>query len=145
MTQRILVCDDETHITIAVSMKLKRAGFQVETASDGQAAWEIIQRDPPDLLLTDCQMPRMDGLELCQHIRNHEATRHLPILMLTAKGYELDQNVLLGELGIRELIVKPFSPRELLQSVVSTLGGRAGTVEAPAPNNETLALAGDSN
>jgi DNA-binding response OmpR family regulator len=121
MSHRILVCDDESHITLAVSMKLTRAGYQVVTASDGQAAWEIIQRDPPDLLLTDCQMPRLDGLGLCRLIRQNEATRHLPILMLTAKGYELDTEMIHGELGIAELIVKPFSPRELVQTVASTL------------------------
>lgn len=121
MNHRILVCDDESHITLAVSMKLQRAGFLVETASDGQMAWESIQRNPPDLLLTDCQMPRLDGIGLCRLIRQHEATKHLPILMLTAKGYELDQDFIRGELGIAELIVKPFSPRELLQSVESVL------------------------
>ncbi|MBI5760480.1 MAG: response regulator [Planctomycetales bacterium] len=125
MSHRILVCDDESHITLAVSMKLTRAGFQVTTASDGQAAWEIIQRDPPDLLLTDCQMPRLDGIGLCRLIRQHETTRHLPILMLTAKGYELDAEMIHGKLGIAELIVKPFSPRELLQTVENTLAGQA--------------------
>ena len=125
MSHRILVCDDESHITLAVSMKLTRAGFQVVTASDGQAAWEIIQREPPDLLLTDCQMPRLDGVGLCRLIRQHATTRYLPILMLTAKGYELDPEMIRGELGIVELIVKPFSPRELLQTVESVLASQA--------------------
>lgn len=128
MSHRILVCDDENHITLAVSMKLKRAGYDVQTAADGVAAWEIILRDPPDLLLTDCQMPRLDGIGLCRLIRQNEATRHLPILMLTAKGYELEPDLIRGELGIAELNVKPFSPRELLQTVESVLsGGRVAT------------------
>jgi DNA-binding response OmpR family regulator len=71
MSHRILVCDDESHITLAVSMKLKRAGYVVQTAADGVAAWEIILRDTPDLLLTDCQMPRLDGIGLCRLIPQH--------------------------------------------------------------------------
>ncbi len=66
MAKRILLCDDEIHIVKAAEFKLKRAGYDVETASNGEEAWEIIQRNPPDMLITDCQMPRLDGFGLIQ-------------------------------------------------------------------------------
>jgi len=121
MTVRIVVADDEAHITRAVSMKLSKAGFVVETANDGQAAWEAIRRDLPAMLITDCQMPRMDGLALCREMRSQASTRHIPIILLTAKGFELDQDQLVRDLKITRLVVKPFSPRELLQTVQETV------------------------
>ncbi len=122
MTTRIVVCDDETHITRAINMKLTKAGFAVETAPDGQAAWESIQRETPALLITDYQMPRMDGLTLCRQMRSETATSQVPIILLTAKGFELEDDQLKAELGLSEIVPKPFSPRELLKSVQSTLG-----------------------
>lgn len=133
---RIIVCDDESHITLSISMKLKRAGFEVETASDGQVALEAVERDTPDMLITDYQMPRMDGLELCRELRSREGTRDLPIILLTAKGFELDEDGLTDELQFSSVVVKPFSPRELLRLVQEHLGaaataaGRGGTQEA---------------
>lgn len=122
MPHRILVVDDEVHITRAVQMKLARAGFEIEIASDGQAAWEAFQRQRPDLLITDCQMPRMGGLELCRRIRATAGCEHLPIILLTAKGYELeDENVAL-DLWLSAVMGKPFSPRELLETVKEALG-----------------------
>src|ERR1051325_4806053 len=88
MKNQVLLCDDEMHILRAAEIKLTRSGFQVECANDGQEAWEAIQRNLPDILVTDLQMPRMDGIELCRRLRENPATRHLPILMLTAKGFE---------------------------------------------------------
>ena len=122
MSTRIVVCDDEAHITRAISMKLTKGGFAVETAADGQAAWEAIQRETPAMLITDYQMPRMDGLSLCRQVRAETTTSHLPIILLTAKGFELDEDQLKAELGLSEIATKPFSPRELLKSVQNTLG-----------------------
>jgi len=117
MTQRIVVCDDEPHITRAVSMKLTRAGFDVKTAANGQAAWEIIQEQTPSLLVTDFQMPRMGGFELIRRLRSQPATSDMPVILLTAKGFELDEQELKDELWISHLVMKPFSPRELLAIV----------------------------
>jgi two-component system alkaline phosphatase synthesis response regulator PhoP len=119
---RILLCDDEIHITRAAHMKLSRAGFDVEMASDGQAGWEAIQRQMPSLLVTDFQMPRLDGLELCRRLREYPPTRELPVILLTAKGYEYDWDQISRELSLTKVIAKPFSPRELLQTVQETLG-----------------------
>ncbi len=121
MTQRIVVCDDEPHITRAVGMKLTKGGFQVECASDGEAALTVIRRETPALLITDCQMPRMGGIELIRRLRDDDQTRYLPVILLTAKGFELDQDALVNELWISHMIVKPFSPRELLATVQQTL------------------------
>jgi DNA-binding response OmpR family regulator len=117
MPRRILVCDDEPHITRTISLRLRKAGFDVETAEHGQSAWEAIERENPDLLISDCQMPLMDGLELCRRIRADYRTVDLPIILLTAKGYELPIKALQRELQIAAVVNKPFSPRGLLQLV----------------------------
>lgn len=121
MPHRILICDDEPHIALAASMKFKNAGFEVHTARNGEEAWESILRDPPDVLITDCTMPRMDGLELCRRIRSLSPASNLPILLLTARGMELDVPVVKDLLGISKVVLKPFSPRELLRDVQETL------------------------
>jgi len=145
MTKRIILCDDEIHILRAAEFKLKRAGYEVTIASDGQEAWERIKVQPPDILVTDCQMPRLDGLGLIRRVRENPATRHLPILMLTAKGYELPSEELARQWNVMGVIPKPFSPRELLQTVEKILGGArqgeptASPVMAPA---EPAALVG---
>ncbi len=125
MAKRILLCDDEIHIVRAAEFKLKRAGYDVETASNGEEAWEIIQRDPPDMLITDCQMPRLDGFGLTKRIRENPATRELPIFMLTAKGFELRPDELAEQWNVMGIIAKPFSPRELLRTIDQVLGGAA--------------------
>ena len=117
MNKRVLLCDDEIHILRAVEFKLKRAGFEVQSASDGQEAWEMIEKQRPDLLVTDCQMPRLDGLGLVERIRAHPATSDLPVIMLTAKGFELGQHDVVEPLKILTVLAKPFSPRELLHCV----------------------------
>jgi len=117
MVKHILLCDDEIHILRAAEFKLKRAGYDVQIAGDGQEAWEAIQVRRPDVLITDCQMPRLDGFGLVQKVRENPETKHLPIFMLTAKGFEISHDELTRKWGVRAVIAKPFSPRELLQSV----------------------------
>ena len=121
MTKHILLCDDEIHILRAAEFKLKKAGYDVRTAGDGLEAWEAIQQQKPDLLITDCQMPRLDGLGLVRKVRENPATADLPVFMLTAKGFELSQDDLARKWSISAVIAKPFSPRELLQRVDSIL------------------------
>ncbi len=121
MSKRVLLCDDEIQIIRAAEFKIKRAGYDVAIACDGQEGWEMIQQQRPDIVVTDCQMPRLDGLGLIEKLRGNPDTVDLPVLMLTGKGYELDQEYLFGTLKISELIPKPFSPRELLKSVEKTL------------------------
>lgn len=112
----ILVADDETHILNVVSLKLKNAGFRVITARDGQEAFELALQENPDLLITDHNMPRMTGLELCQQLRRDVRFDHMPVIMLSARGFQLDENDTTAG-GIRRMLSKPFSPRELLAAV----------------------------
>jgi two-component system, OmpR family, alkaline phosphatase synthesis response regulator PhoP len=133
MSAKVLLCDDEIHILRAAEFKLSRAGFDVRCAADGQEAWEAIERDPPDLLITDFQMPRLNGLDLIQRIRQRAATRDLPILVLTAKGFELSPQELAEKWGVLAVVGKPFSPRELLRLVESAVPVRSNApVEAAA-------------
>lgn len=133
MPKRILLCDDEIHILRAAEFKLKRAGYEVEIAGDGQEGWEILETRPPDIVITDCQMPRCDGLGLVRRMRETPATRDIPVLMLTAKGFELSASELAEKYNVLGLIAKPFSPRELLQTVNSILGSPEGDAVAGNP------------
>ncbi|MBI3467377.1 MAG: response regulator [Planctomycetes bacterium] len=128
MQPQILVCDDEVHILRATEFKLRRAGYDVVTASDGEQAWETIQARCPDLLITDYQMPRLTGSELIQRLRASDDTRDLPVILLTGKEMELSREVVLEQWGVLAMLGKPFSPRELLQIVqnaVSVSGGES--------------------
>lgn len=117
MSKHILLCDDEIHILRAAEFKLQRAGYRTQLAHDGEEAWEAIVQERPDLLISDCQMPRLDGIGLAQRLHEHPATSGLPIIMLTAKGLELDAAILAERWNILEVVYKPFSPRELLALV----------------------------
>jgi CheY-like chemotaxis protein len=94
----------------------------VRVARDGQEAWEMIQEELPDVLVTDVQMPRVDGFELSRRIRGNDATKDLPILMLTAKGFELEQEEMMEKWGIVDIVAKPFSPRELVRLIDQIVG-----------------------
>jgi two-component system, OmpR family, alkaline phosphatase synthesis response regulator PhoP len=121
VSKYVLMCDDEPMIIRAAEIKLSRAGFEVQIEPDGQAAWESILRRRPDLLISDCQMPRLGGLELLKRLREHEATRDLPVYLLTGKGFELPIDELREKYGLLGVIAKPFSPREVLKTVEATL------------------------
>ncbi len=114
MSKSVLLCDDEVHILRAAEFKFQRAGFDVRTASDGLEGWEQIMARRPDLVITDWQMPRLDGFGLVQRIRADESLSDLPIIMLTAKGFEVSHEELRTRWGVRAVLAKPFSPRELL-------------------------------
>jgi DNA-binding response OmpR family regulator len=122
MPKDILLVDDEPHILRAAEIKLSRSGFSVRCANDGQEAWEMILQRKPDLLITDLQMPRMDGFELTRHVRENAATQDLPIFMLTAKGLEATLADRAAQLSVLAVLPKPFSPRELVRCVENALG-----------------------
>jgi DNA-binding response OmpR family regulator len=121
MQPQILICDDEVHILRATEFKLRRAGYDVVAAFDGQQAWEAILARRPDMLITDYQMPRLMGSELIQRVRAREETRDLPVILLTGKEMELSREVVIEEWGVLAMLGKPFSPRELLQIVQNTV------------------------
>ena len=118
--RRILVADDEEYIVRVVSFKLESAGYEVVEAIDGADAWSKVRAGDIDLVLTDHQMPLMTGLELAGRIAADPATRHIPVIMLTARGFRLDAEEIVAS-RIVELIAKPFSPRGLLDRIRETL------------------------
>lgn len=115
--KQILVAEDNAALARVVSFNLERAGFHVTIANNGRDAWELAQESPFDLILTDQQMPEMTGVELCRLLRGHASYTHTPIIMLTAKGLELELPRLRAELGIAATYIKPFSPKDILQAV----------------------------
>jgi len=119
-TKKILVADDETHILHVVSLKLRNAGFEVVCAHDGLEALEMANSEKPDLLITDYHMPVLSGLELCQKLKQDPNTSHIPAIMLTARGYQLEPHDT-EQSGILRMLSKPFSPRHLLSTVNEVL------------------------
>lgn len=117
----ILACDDHPHITRLVELTLQKAGWDVTCCSDGAAAWQLLQQaSPPALIITDYQMPQLDGLVLIRQLRQQPLLAHIPVILLTAKGFELSEATLKRSLQIEQILVKPFSPR-LLRKTVSEL------------------------
>jgi two-component system response regulator ResD len=114
---KILVVDDEPTIREIVVSYLERDGFKTLEAADGNRARELLEADPPDLVVLDVMLPGTDGLELCRWIRSRS---RLPVIMLTARGEESDRIVGL-ELGADDYVTKPFSPRELAARVRTVL------------------------
>ncbi|MBA3056999.1 MAG: response regulator [Gammaproteobacteria bacterium] len=120
MNHKILVADDEPNIVISLEYLLKREGYSVLIARDGQEALERIARDKPNLVLLDVMMPKKTGFEVCQEVRASDAASSIKILMLTAKGRDTDAAKGLA-LGADAYITKPFSTRELVQKVAELL------------------------
>lgn len=118
MEKRILVVDDEPSIVKLVQYNLEKEGFQVDCAYDGKTALVMAEQEPPDLLVLDLMLPKMDGLDICRRLRKRDV--HIPILILTAKSDEFDK-VLGLELGADDYMTKPFSIRELIARVKAIL------------------------
>lgn len=115
-TRTILVIDDEPHITHVVALKLRHAGYDVLTAGDGEEGYEVACEASPDLIITDIQMPYMNGVEMCRRLSANPPTSGIPVLVLTARGYALGPEDT-ARTSIRGTISKPFSPREILARV----------------------------
>jgi len=126
--ERVLIVDDDPDIVRLVGYNLSHSGFEVQTAATGREALEIVQRRPPDLVVLDVMLPDVDGLEVCRTLRQQSPSRRIPILMLTARGEEIDR-VVGFELGADDYVSKPFSPRELVLRVKSILR-RTGTTRS---------------
>jgi len=120
MPQTVLVVDDERDIVELVRHHLQQAGFRVLTAADGRQALEAARRGTPDLIVLDVMLPALSGMEVARLIRQDEKTRRIPILMLTARGDEVDR-VVGFEIGADDYVVKPFSPRELVLRIQAIL------------------------
>ena len=120
MSKKVLVADDEAHIRHVLSLKLRNAGYEVVTATDGEEALEVCLSDLPDLVCTDFQMPYLSGLELCRRLRENEHTREVPVLLLTGHlmGNELEG---LRELGLAGWLSKPPDLEQLTQLIGQAL------------------------
>ena len=122
--KKILVVDDESHILYVVSLKFRNAGFEVHTAADGEEGFDIAQQVKPDVIVTDYQMPFMTGLEMCIKLKQTPATADTPVLMLTARGFGLNQRDI-EQTNIVGVLSKPFSPREVLNKIQEMIPANA--------------------
>jgi len=117
---RIAIVDDEPDIVELIKYHLEKEHYKVDTFLEGESFLEYIDSTIPDLVVLDLMLPAIDGLEICRKLRASEESKHLPIIMLTAKGTEVDKIVGL-EMGADDYVVKPFSPRELLARLKAVL------------------------
>jgi two-component system alkaline phosphatase synthesis response regulator PhoP len=127
--RKVLVVDDEIHIVHVVAIKLRNNDYEVITASNGAEAFELACSEKPDIIVTDFQMPVMTGLELLEKIRQNEATKDIPAILLTARSFAIEDEQK-RDLQISECLSKPFSPKELLRSIEDVLYQRAVVQES---------------
>jgi DNA-binding response OmpR family regulator len=121
LAHRILIVDDEPNIVISLEYLMKREGFDTAVAADGEAALAALEKTPPDLVILDVMLPRMNGFEVCRRIRADPRWRALRILMLTAKGRDTEVEKGLG-LGADAYVTKPFSTKDLIAQIRILLG-----------------------
>ncbi|MCU0938841.1 MAG: response regulator [Burkholderiaceae bacterium] len=123
MTHRILIADDEPNIVVSLEYLMKRAGYEVLVARDGQEAIDTIRRERPHLVLLDVMMPGKTGFDVCQELRADEALSGTLVLMLTAKGRATDIEKGMG-VGADGYMTKPFSTKDLVAKVAEMLAAR---------------------
>ena len=121
MIKKVLIADDEQNIVISLDFLLRREGFEVLVAADGEEALAKIRSDRPDLVLLDVMMPKMNGFDVCQALRADPELASIRVLMLTAKGRDTEVTTGLG-LGADAYMTKPFSTKELVVKVRALLG-----------------------
>ncbi len=118
--EKILVVEDEKDISELVQYNLTREGYRVIATDNGEKALDFVKKESPDLLILDLMLPGIDGLEVCKILKRDESTRHIPIIMLTAKGEETD--IVVGlQLGADDYVTKPFSPKVLVARIKTIL------------------------
>jgi two-component system, OmpR family, alkaline phosphatase synthesis response regulator PhoP len=118
---KILVVDDEIYIVHILDFSLGMEGYQVLTALDGEQALEKAKAEVPDLIVLDIMMPKLDGYETCKALKSDDRTKNIPVILLSAKGRNVDQKVGF-EVGADDYITKPFSPRKLVERINAILG-----------------------
>jgi DNA-binding response OmpR family regulator len=121
MSKKVLIADDEQNIVLSLEFLLEQGGFEVRSVGDGQAALDAVAEFEPDLLVLDVMMPRKNGYEVCQALRADPARQGLKIVMLSAKGRDIEVSKGM-ELGADAYVTKPFSTRELVAKVRELLG-----------------------
>ena len=121
MAKFVLIVDDEPNIILSLEFLMKKEGYEVRSVSNGEEAMQAIAEKAPDLVLLDVMMPRKDGYEVCQELRASKSWKDIKIIMLTAKGRDVEREKGLA-LGANDYITKPFATRELVEKVKSLLG-----------------------
>ena len=123
-TPRVLIVEDEPNIVLSLEILLRRAGYETVSAADGDEALDLIRRTRPDVVLLDIMLPKRNGYEVCRAMKSDAALASIPVIMLTAKGQEVE--ILKGlELGAWAYIAKPFGNAEVLEAVRAALESRA--------------------
>jgi DNA-binding response OmpR family regulator len=121
--RKILVCDDDDHIRNIMEFSLESEGFKVLVGTDGEQALRMVMGDQPDLVILDVMMPGSDGISVCRELKQNPSTKHIPVLLLTAKSGKSDREAGLAA-GADDYITKPFSPQRLVEKVHGVLGVR---------------------
>ncbi len=121
MSKRILIADDEPNIVVSLEFLMKRKGHDVRVVSDGEAVLAAVAEFAPDVILLDVMMPRLNGYEVCQRVRENPAWGSIKIIMLTAKGRDVDVTKGLA-LGADAYVTKPFSTRDLVDKIEAITG-----------------------
>ncbi len=124
----ILVADDESHIVQVLALKFRNAGHDVIEANDGEEALDLVREHQPDVVVTDMQMPFMNGIELARAMLGDSTTASIPVLILTARGWAMDECIAMLS-NVKSVQSKPFSPREILSLV-------EGLVDTATPRSE---------
>jgi len=124
-TKRILVVDDEARVREMIEFRLRLFGYEVLHAANGSEALAVASREVPDLVLLDVMMPELDGFQVCARLKQEEATRSIPVIMLTAKAEAKDVTRAFNS-GAVDYVVKPYDPAVLQQKVVQNLAGAGG-------------------
>ena len=122
MAKKVLICDDEPYIRESVSYVARAEGHEVLTAEDGEQGLQLARKELPDLIFLDLMMPRLNGFQVCQALKQDSSTSGIHVIILTARGQEIDR-VKGKEVGADEYLTKPFSPRKLRQRMQEVLGG----------------------
>jgi DNA-binding response OmpR family regulator len=116
MTTRVLIAEDEPHIVESLSFVLQRHGYEVASVFDGEAAMARLRSDPPDMMILDVMLPRLNGFEVLKQVKSDPALRAIPVIILTAKGQTHDRRMA-EEIGVDGFMTKPFSNREIVDEV----------------------------
>lgn len=116
MATRVLITENEPHIVESLTFILQRAGYQVSAALDGEAAVRSLRRDPPDIMLLDIMLPKLNGFEILKLVKTDPALNALPVLVLSAKGQAHDRQLAM-DIGADAFVTKPFSNRDIIEQV----------------------------
>jgi CheY-like chemotaxis protein len=128
--RKVLVVDDEVHIVHVVAIKLRNNGYEPIVAGNGEEAYELACREKPDIIIADYMMPVMSGLELIEKLRANDHTKNIPVILLTARSFAIDDSRQ-QQLRISQCVTKPFSPKELLRTIEDILYQGQAVTQTP--------------